>query len=288
MNRRFLSPGTWALNAFGIAALTLLLWPIVYAGWISFTPGEILVPPSGEWSLRWYRLFFESPQWRAGLWNSLAVGGLSVAGSLVGGVGLALAVTRYHFRGRRLLSAAVLLPLFVPSVVLGMGLLPWMRLLGLWGSRLSLASAHALWGLPVVFLVVRAALEEVDPDLERAAQGLGAGPGMVFRRVTLPLIAPALLAGAAMGFVLSLNEFMIALFLATPEIETLPKVIWPSLRYTLTPLVAAASCVTTALTIAAVAVVAGASARSGSFAICWVMRGEGRGPITEAATWLVS
>ncbi|QJW94945.1 ABC transporter permease [Frigoriglobus tundricola] len=236
-------------NVLGLGTLLLLLWPLAYAVWISFTPSELLEPPRGELSLRWYRRFFESPQWTAGLWNSLKVAGLAVAGSLVGGTGLAVAVARYHFRGRRLLSGAVLLPLFVPTVVLGMGLLPWVRVLGLWGSLWSLAAGHGLWSLPVVFLVVRSALEELDPSLEAAARGLGASPLLTFRRVTLPLIMPAVLSGAAMGFVLSLNEFMIALFLATPDTETLPKVIWPNLRYTLTPLVAAASCVTMLLTL---------------------------------------
>jgi ABC-type spermidine/putrescine transport system permease subunit II len=179
------------------------------------------------------------------------VASLSIAVALPAGVCLALAVTRYHFRGRRLLAGAVLLPLFVPAVVLGMGLLPWVRVLGLWGSRLSLAAGHGLWSLPVVFLVTRAALEDLDPDLELAARGLGASGWLTFRRVTLPSIAPAVMAGALMAFVLSLNEFMIALFLATPEIETLPKVIWPNLRYTLTPLVAAASCITLLVTLLA-------------------------------------
>jgi ABC-type spermidine/putrescine transport system permease subunit II len=236
-------------HIFGIALLLALLWPLGYAAWVSFTPGELLTPPHAEWSLRWYVLFFDSPQWTRGLWNSLLVASLSVAGALAGGVGLATAVTRYHFRGRRLLSAAVLLPMFVPTVVLGMSLLPWLQMLGLWGTRLSLACAHAMWSLPVVFLVVRSALEEVDPDLESAARGLGAGPLTTFRRVTLPIIAPSLVVGALMAFVLSLNEFTLALFLATPEIETLPKVIWPNLRYTLTPLVAAASVVTMLLTL---------------------------------------
>jgi putative spermidine/putrescine transport system permease protein len=236
-------------HVFGTGMLLALLWPLGYAAWVSFTPGELLTPPRDDWSLRWYALFFDSPQWTRGLWNSLQIAGLSVAGSLLGGVGLAMAVTRYHFRGRRLLGAAVLLPMFVPAVVLGMGLLPWVRWLGLWGTRLSLASAHALWSLPVVFLVVRAALEEVDADLESAARGLGASPFTTFRRVTMPVIAPSLLVGALMAFVLSLNEFTIALFLATPEIETLPKVIWPNLRYTLTPLVAAASVLTLLLTL---------------------------------------
>jgi ABC-type spermidine/putrescine transport system permease subunit II len=237
------------VNAFGVGTLLLLLWPLAYAVWISFTPSELLEPPRGELSMRWYQRFFESPQWMSGLWTSLKVAALAVVGALVGGTGLALAVTRYHFRGRRLLSGAVMLPLFVPAVVLGMGLLPWVRFLGLWGSLWALAAGHGLWSLPVVFLVIRSALEELDPSLEEAARGLGAAPVLTFRRVTLPLILPAVLSGAAMAFVLSLNEFMIALFLGTPDTETLPKVIWPNLRYTLTPLVAAASCVTMLLTL---------------------------------------
>jgi putative spermidine/putrescine transport system permease protein len=255
MRRRF-SLSRLFENALGLGTLLLLLWPLAYAVWMSFTSSELLEPPRGELSLRWYRRFFESPQWTAGLWNSLKVAALAVVGSLVGGTGLAVAVTRCHFRGRRLLSGAVLLPLFVPAVVLGMGLLPWVRFLGLWGSIWSLAAGHALWSLPIVFLVVRSALEELDPSLEEAARGMGASPFLTFRRVTLPLILPAVLSGAAMGVVLSLNEFMIALFLATPDTETLPKVIWPNLRYALTPLVAAASCVTMLLTLLGLALTA--------------------------------
>lgn len=241
MRRSRLSYKRLGYSLFTFAFLALLLWPILYAVWISFTPKEFLEPPLGEWSLRWYRRFWASPQWTAGLWNSLKVAGMTVLGSVLCGAGMALAVTRYHFRGKKLLSGAVLLPLFVPAVVLGMGLLPFVRALGLWGSRLSLAAAHCLWSLPVVFLVAKSALEELDPDLEKAARGLGAGPLATFWRVTLPLISPSVIVGALMAFILSLNEFIMALFLGTPSIETLPKVIWPNLRYTLSPLVAAAS-----------------------------------------------
>lgn len=240
----------------GLGLLLALLWPLAYASWVSFTPNELLTPPRDEWSLRWYRQFFASRQWQRGLWNSFQVAGLAAGLSLLGGVGLAVATTRYHFRGRRWLSAAVLLPLFVPAVVLGMGLLPWVRVLGLWGTQLSLAAAHSLASLPVVFLIVRSALTEVDPDLEQAARGLGASPVTAFRRVTLPLILPALCVGALMAFILSLNEFTLALFLTTPEIETLPKIIWPNLRYTLTPLVAAASVITLVLTVLGLALTA--------------------------------
>jgi ABC-type spermidine/putrescine transport system permease subunit II len=244
-------------HALAVLLLTGMLAPLAYAAWVSFSPGELLQPPTGAWSLRWYHRFFDSPQWMDSLWNSLEVAGMAVAVALLTGTGLALAATRYHFRGRRLLSGAVLLPLFVPAAVLGMGLLPLAHIIGLWGSPLGLALAHGLIGQPVVFLVVRSALEEASPDLELAARGLGAGPWPAFRRVTLPLIRPAVVSGALMSFILSLNEFALALFLGTREDETLPRVIWPNLRYSLSPLVAVASCVTIAVTVVGFTLAAG-------------------------------
>jgi ABC-type spermidine/putrescine transport system permease subunit II len=96
--------------------------------------------------------------------------------------------------------------------------------------------------------VVRNGLEQLNPDLEPAARGLGAGPAQTFFRVTLPQLTPALLAGGVMAFLLSLNESVLCLFLAGPENETLPRVIWPNLRYSLSPLVAVASSLTMLLT----------------------------------------
>ena len=140
------------LRVLGVLLLATLLWPLIYAAWVSFSPGELLQPPTDDWSLRWYRLFFSSPRWTRALTNSLVVAILSVLVSLLAGTSLALAVTRCHFSGARFLSGAVLLPLFVPGVVLGMGLLPLFHAIGLVGWRLSLALAHGLIALPVVFL----------------------------------------------------------------------------------------------------------------------------------------
>jgi ABC-type spermidine/putrescine transport system permease subunit II len=228
-------------SGLGWSALVLLLSPILYACWVSFTPGELLVPPAGDWSLRWYRAFFGDRRWTAALANSLAVAGLSVIGSLLTGLPLAFALARFHFRGRSLLGRGVLLPLAVPPVVLGVGLLPELYALGLWGSPLALALAHTLLGLPLVFVLTRTALEATGSDLESAARGLGATPWKAAYRVTLPLIRPAVTAGAVLVLILSLNEFVLSLFLATPETETLPRVIWPNMRYSVSPLVAAAS-----------------------------------------------
>jgi ABC-type spermidine/putrescine transport system permease subunit II len=229
-----------AARAGGVLLLAALLAPPGYAVWVSFSPGELLEPPTGQWSLRWYREFANSPRWADALQNSLTVAALAALVATVAGTCAAVAVRRGPTVG------AVLLPLFVPGVVLGMGLLPTAHALGVWGTTLSLALAHGLVGLPVVYLVVRAALAEAGPDLEAAARGLGAGPVRAFLRVTLPAVRPAVLAGAALSFLLSLNEFTLALFLATPDTETLPVVVWPNLRYGLSPLVAVASCVSMA------------------------------------------
>lgn len=248
---------TYGLGVFSLLLVLTMLWPLVYVFWISFTPSNFLRPPVQEWSLQWYQLFFQSPQWILGLKNSLIVAALAIVGSISSGGMLALAVTRFQQRGLKLLSGAVLLPLFIPTVVLGMALLPFVHRLGIWGTHFSMGAAHSLWIMPMVFLVMRSALEDLNPDLESAARGLGANPLTTFRRVTLPLIMPAIWVGVVMAFILSLNEVVISLFLGTPAIETLPKVIWPNLRYTLTPLVAAASSLTMLLTLVGMVIVIG-------------------------------
>lgn len=236
----------------GWLALSALVAPLVYACWLSFAPDEFLTPPIGEWSLRWYGEFFRSPRWMAALKESLLVGVLAVVCSLGTGLPLAYALARLHFRGASVLFGAILLPLVAPPLFLGLGLLPAVQAFGLWGTSMSLALAHALYGMPMVCWLTRAALLGVNPDVENAARGLGAGAWRVAARITLPLIGPSVLAGAVMAFVLSLNEFILSLFLATPETETLPRVLWPSLRYSLSPLVAVASCAMTLVTAAGI------------------------------------
>lgn len=237
-------------NAAGAGVLLALLAPFLYAVWMSFAPTQVLEPPTDEWSLRWYREFFGRAKWTRAMATSLEVALLAVGLALAGGMGLAVAVTRFHFRGRTLLSGAVLLPLFVPTVVLAMGVLPLVLALGGQGRSVVLAAAHSLVALPVVYLILRTALGNADVELERAARGLGAGPLTAFRRVTLPLVLPAVLAGGLIAFILSLNEFVFAVFLGSPRGRTLPAALWPEARDKETPLLAAASCVTVLVTLA--------------------------------------
>jgi ABC-type spermidine/putrescine transport system permease subunit II len=100
--------------------------------------------------------------------------------------------------------------------------------------------------------VLRAALERIDQDLEIAARGLGAGPWRAFVHVTLPQLKPGLLAATLFCLAISLNEVTLTLFLATRDTETLPRIIWPHLRFAVTPLAAAASATLLLITLPAV------------------------------------
>ena len=232
-----------------VAYLTV---PLVFCLLVSISDSNTVETPfeSGRASLRWYGEFLADPRWIAGLANSLQIAALTVPLALVCGTTAALAFERWRFRGRTLLGVFILAPLFVPPVVLGMQSLALHQRIGLWGTPLSIAVAHSLWATPLVFTVMRAALALVDPQLEEAARGLGASPWRAFYEVTLPLIRPALVISVFFAFIVSVNEFVMALFLATPRTQTLPTLIWPQVRYNLTPVVAAASGVTILLTAA--------------------------------------
>jgi len=238
---RFRLRDGWLVGVPAVLVMGAMLWPLVYALWLSFTPSELLVLPRSEWSLRWYETFFADRRWIQALFNSLQVGALCGGLSVLLGFGAAWALAGRRNRLDRILSLAFLTPLFLPAIVIGITFLPAARAVGLWGTHFSIAAAHSLWGVPMVFLAAKIALEALDPDLDAAARGLGAGLLARIALVRLPLIGPSLAVGGLMAVIISLNELVMALFLSTPETETLPRVIWPSLRYTLSPVVAAAS-----------------------------------------------
>lgn len=238
--------GVVTLNCLTIG---LLLIPLVTSLLVSLTPSEFVSLPSEGISFRWYEEFFGDFRWMAALGNTLAVAGLTMAISFPVGLLAAVAFTRHRIRWGAVANTAIMLPLFVPSVILGIGSLTFHRAIGLWGTPLSLAVAHSLWAIPLVFVVLRSTLASLDHALEEAAAGLGANPLRVFWEVTLPLVAPGVFVGVLFAFIISVNEFIMSLFLATPRTRTLPVAIWPQIRYLLTPIVAAASSVIIVITL---------------------------------------
>jgi ABC-type spermidine/putrescine transport system permease subunit II len=236
--------------------LAALLLPLALSVAVSLTPSRFLELPRDQWTLAWYREFFASLAWTRALINSLVIAALAAVLSVSAGLAAAWSFARRAFRGKSLCQTVLLLPLFLPAVLMALGMLALFRQIGLWGTHLSLATAHAVVTAPVAFLILRMSLERVDPELEAAARGLGAAPWQVFRHVTWPLIAPGVFVAAVFSFVISLNETPLALFLSTRNTETLPRLIWPNLRFAISPLVAAASTVLLVITVPLVWLVA--------------------------------
>ena len=238
----------------GCAAVAILLAPVLFTFWVSFSPDSFLTPPSTVWSIRWYRAFASDRRWSSATMRSLEVALLASLLSVLTTFPVAIACRSLRKTSRYIAEATLLLPAIVPAAALGTGLLPLMHASRLWGSMLAMVLVHATLGLPVVLLIARTALTTELQELESAARGLGASPKAVLLRVTLPLMTPSILAAGICVFVLSLNESLVSLFLATPANETLPTVVWPQLRYSASPLVAVASCVTTAIGVLGAAV----------------------------------
>lgn len=250
MNRVW-TPSGLSYRVVALASLVFLLFPIVMVVWLSFTPEDYLAKPSLEFSSRWYSVIVSESRWTDPFINSLIIAAMSSVLSLLVATPAALALARARGRRAGILSFGVLVPFFMPGLILAVGLLMFETKVHLAGSYLGIALAHTLWGAPIAFLAIRAVYQGADFAAEEAARVLGAGPIRTFALITVPDILPGLAVGALFAFVISFNEFLMSLFLTKPSTVTLPVVIWTSLRYEVSPAVAAISAVFIMLSIVA-------------------------------------
>ncbi len=227
------SSGTIILAAtLGFAFLYL---PIALLVLYSFNASR-LVTVWGGFSTKWYAAMLENQSLLDAAWVTIRVGAVSATVALVLGTMAALALVRYgRFRGRGLFVGMVSAPLVMPEVITGLSLLllfvalEWAR--GYW----TIVIAHITFSMAYVAVVVQARLISFDTAIEEAAQDLGAPPLRAFFEITLPLIAPAMIAGWLLAFTLSLDDLVIASFTTGPGATTLPMKIYSSVRLGVTP-----------------------------------------------------
>ncbi|WP_055478474.1 ABC transporter permease [Sphaerimonospora mesophila] len=230
----------WLYLLAAIVAIWMAAPPLVVIPMSFSSERTLTFPPSG-YSLRWYQEFFENPVWLDALKSSLLIAVLVMVISVVIGTLAAFAVVRGRFRGRGLLEMVGIAPLVVPVVVLGIGVYAMFLRWGLIGTVPGFVAAHCVLSTPYVIITVSGALRVMDQQLERAAQVLGARPHRVFLRVTLPLIAPGMLAGGLFAFVTSFDEVVVSLFIVSPGLRTLPVEMYSSVTRDINPTIAAAS-----------------------------------------------
>jgi ABC-type spermidine/putrescine transport system permease subunit II len=239
---------------------SLLVLPLAVVVATAFdASGTVTFPPRGL-STRWFGALLASPTWLRALFNSLVVAtGTSVLSTAVG-VAAALGVRRLGEGRRRAVVALAVLPLLVPGVIIGVTTLTLFSRFGLQQSYLALVLAHSLWATPLAFSVVQASFARFDWRLREAALDLGATPVRAFAGVVAPNVRAGLVVAALVAFVVSLQEFVIALFLSGPDTRTVPVTAWNSLRGSLDPVV---SVVSTLLLVAVVGLVLVAGAVAG-------------------------
>jgi putative spermidine/putrescine transport system permease protein len=240
----------WALYAVTAVVGFVLIAPTLVIVPMSFSAGrELRFPPRGL-STRWYTNFFADETWLYGAITSATVALWTVVIATVLGTITALGVVRGRYPGRALVNAIVLGPLLVPIVLLAVGMFFVLSQWRLSGTLPGLVLAHAVLAMPLVVVTVGTSLRAVDPNLEMAAQNLGAGPLRTFWRITFPLIRPGIVAGALFAFITSWDEVVIAIFQTSPLFRTLPVVMWSQVRSQVDPTIAAAATMLTLLTAA--------------------------------------
>jgi len=218
--------------ALGLAFLYL---PILILVVYSFNASR-LVTVWGGWSLRWYGEFFNDRAMLEAAWMSLRVGLCSATLATFIGTMAAVALSRgRQFRGRTLFSGMLYAPLVMPEVITGLTLLLLFVALNAERGFWTVTIAHSTLTMCFVTVVVQSRLGTIDRSLEEAAMDLGCGPVAALARVTLPLIAPAIVAGWLLAFTLSLDDLVIASFTTGPGSATLPIRIYSEVRLGVKP-----------------------------------------------------
>lgn len=231
-----------------LASLLFLYVPLAIVVLFSFHSTGSLSFPFDGFSLRWYRDVLDSGEFRSAFQNSLVVASVTAVASLLLGTAAAYGLTKAPRLLRGPLAFLFFIPLTLPGLFMGIGLLSWFTQLDVQASLTTVAIAHVVYVLPYFLLIAGAALDRLDPALEECAMDLGANTWQIFWRVTMPIIWPLLAGATALAFALSFDEFIITFFVIGSD-STLPMFIWSSLRRTVDPSINVVSTLLMAITI---------------------------------------
>ncbi|GMU72304.1 MAG: ABC transporter permease [Burkholderiales bacterium] len=241
-----------ALWAAAIVAYLFLYLPLAIVVAYSFNDSRL----NAEWvgfTFDWYRKLAQNEEMITAAVNSLAIALAASVVSTALGTMAGVAMHRYRLR---LLPVLVLTPIAIPEILMGVALLIFFVMLNFTLGLVSVAIAHIAFCIGFVAIVVRARLAGMDESLVEAARDCGATPWQAFRRVTLPLIMPGVIAGALMAFTLSIDDFVITFFTAGAGTVTLPLQIYSMIKIAVTPEVNAVSTLLMLLTLVLIVVAA--------------------------------
>jgi len=248
--------GLARLGRLYMAAVLLFLYvPIIVMAAMSFNASRLYRLPI-DWSVTWYVALAGNEKLLDAGFNSVWIALVTTALATVLGTAAALAFFRYSFPGKRIMQLLLFPPIAIPWLIIGTAMLVFFFWVGVGRGLHAIVLGHVALALPYVVVVVSARLRSFDPNLEEAARSLGATPWQTTRRVTLPWLAPGLVAAALFAFAVSFDQFVISYFLSAPGVSTLPVEIYTAIRKGFTPEINAASTIVIAVSMTLLLVVA--------------------------------
>jgi spermidine/putrescine transport system permease protein len=251
--------GRKVLGGWAVLVYVFLYAPIAVVVVYAFNDGRQVLNWEG-FSTRWFGEALNDPSITEPLMNSLKIAAINAVLACVLGTALALALPRMRAIVRVPVDSLVYMTLVTPEIVFGIAALIFFVQIGNWlglGSILgfwTVVIAHVVFNASVVALIVRARFVGMGQTLEEASYDLGAGPLATFRQVTLPRLAPAILAGGLLAFTFSFDDFITSFFVAGAGTTTLPLRIFSSLRFGVSPVINATAVMILGLTLAAIVI----------------------------------
>ena len=247
---------------FFLVAPIVVVMPLSFNAqdFFTFTPEMLRLDPEG-YSLKHYRDFFTNPQWQLALKNSLIIAPLATIISVSLGTLAAIGLSQSHVPFKGAIMAILISPMIVPLIISATGMFFFYAQLGNWMEGtlgldkgfvgyVKVVLAHAVLGIPFVFITVTATLVGFDRSLTRAAANMGAGPVTTFFRVQMPLILPGVISGGLFAFITSFDEVVVVLFVGSASQKTLPWQMFIGLREQISPTILAVATILVVISIA--------------------------------------
>ncbi len=231
---------TWLYLTGGLV-MVFLVAPSLIIVPMSFSDSAFLQFPPPGWSLRWYENYFHSVEWRDATIVSLKVALMTTGLATPLGTAAAYALHTGSLRLASTIQVAMLIPLMVPVILIGIGVFFLYALLGLNNTLTGLVIAHSALAIPFVLVTVSSGLKTYDMNQEMVARSLGATRLNAFLQITVPQIRFSIISGALFAFITSFDEVVIALFISGGETSTLTRRMFNALRDQIDPTIAAIS-----------------------------------------------
>ena len=245
--KQFRNPWWLFLTLYALVFFVFIYLPLAVIVVYSFNANPLDMTSWTGFTLDWYKTIFgmsdrssglnssaiyveSTDQLLKALRNSLIVAGSTTIISTTIGTATAIAMTRFRFRLRNTYQGVMMLPMMMPDIVLGIGLLIFFVTIGFKLSLLTIIIGHCTFLSSYVFIVVQARMAAIDPALEEASADLGANEWVTFKKVLLPQLSPGIIGGALLAFIISMDDLVITYFIAGTDSTTLPMFIFGMVR----------------------------------------------------------